>query len=183
MNIGQVQVGHVPRNVALKLAPLLDRNIVTVEGVMKDGNRMSCLSSQFYLLITSCIVTRSNGYSLSLWAFDMWHRLWISLTPAQGFWRYMVPQTNAMSLNPSWSGPPPGNVASPGTIEQRARILIQAYRLVQRGQDTASILMNTLLYSRQQASRPRNERLWKHNKRLLWNNKRPLRRPQNLGEW
>jgi len=66
MNIGQVQVGHVPRNVALKLAPLLDRNIVTVEGVMKDGNRMSCLSSQFYLLITSCIVTRSNGYSLSL---------------------------------------------------------------------------------------------------------------------
>jgi len=44
MNIGHVQVGHVPRNVALKLAPLLDRNLVTVEGVMKDGNRMSYLS-------------------------------------------------------------------------------------------------------------------------------------------
>lgn len=66
MNIGQVQVGHVPRNVASKLAPLLDRNIVTVEGVMKDGNSMSCISSKSNLLITSCVVTRSNGYSLSL---------------------------------------------------------------------------------------------------------------------
>lgn len=183
MNIGQVQVGHVPRNVASKLAPLLDRNIVTVEGVMKDGNRMSCFSSHFYLLITSCVVTRSNGYSLSLWAFDVWHRLWIALTSAQGFWRYMVPQTNVMPLNPSLSGPPLGNVASPGTIEQWVRILIQAYRLVQRGQDTAPILMNILLYNRHQAFRLRNERLCKDNKRLLWNNKHPLRRPQNLVKW
>ncbi|KAL9711973.1 hypothetical protein Ac2012v2_005047 [Leucoagaricus gongylophorus] len=68
MNIGHVQVGHVPRNVALKLAPLLDRNLVTVEGVMKDGNRMSYLSPRFYLLLllTSHVVDRSNGYSLSM---------------------------------------------------------------------------------------------------------------------
>ncbi|EMD31673.1 hypothetical protein CERSUDRAFT_88802 [Gelatoporia subvermispora B] len=37
-NIGHVQVGHVPRNVAAKLAPLMDRNVVTVEGVMHEGN-------------------------------------------------------------------------------------------------------------------------------------------------
>ncbi|KAF9451964.1 hypothetical protein P691DRAFT_772701 [Macrolepiota fuliginosa MF-IS2] len=48
-NIGQVQVGHVPRNVAAKLAPLLDRKIVTVEGVITDGN-----------------LGRSKGYTLSM---------------------------------------------------------------------------------------------------------------------
>ncbi|KAG6819869.1 hypothetical protein H0H93_007803 [Arthromyces matolae] len=37
-NIGQVQVGHLPRTVATKLAPLLDERLVTVEGVIKDGN-------------------------------------------------------------------------------------------------------------------------------------------------
>ena len=38
-NIGNVQVGHLPKNVAAKLAPLLDRRAVTVEGVINDGNR------------------------------------------------------------------------------------------------------------------------------------------------
>lgn len=38
MNISRVQVGHVPRKVAEKLAPLLDRKAVTVEGVINDGN-------------------------------------------------------------------------------------------------------------------------------------------------
>jgi hypothetical protein len=38
-NIGQTQVGHVPRQVASKLAPLLDRRLINVEGVIHDGNR------------------------------------------------------------------------------------------------------------------------------------------------
>ncbi|GLB37536.1 putative HIRAN [Lyophyllum shimeji] len=37
-NIGQTQVGHLPRQLAQKLAPLLDSRIVTVEGVMNEGN-------------------------------------------------------------------------------------------------------------------------------------------------
>ncbi|KAK7472758.1 hypothetical protein VKT23_000868 [Stygiomarasmius scandens] len=37
-NIGRTQVGHVPRNVAAKLAPLMDQKLVNVEGVMRDGN-------------------------------------------------------------------------------------------------------------------------------------------------
>jgi SWI/SNF-related matrix-associated actin-dependent regulator of chromatin subfamily A3 len=37
-NIGMTQVGHIPRNIAAKLAPLLDRNLITVEGVMLEGN-------------------------------------------------------------------------------------------------------------------------------------------------
>ncbi|KAF8897054.1 SNF2 superfamily protein [Gymnopilus junonius] len=45
-NIGRVQVGHLPRNVAGKLAPLLDRRAVTVEGVINDvgGSRAYTLS-------------------------------------------------------------------------------------------------------------------------------------------
>ncbi|KAH9941011.1 SNF2 family N-terminal domain-containing protein [Amylocystis lapponica] len=37
-NIGGTQVGHIPRQIAAKLAPLLDQNRVTVEGVMHEGN-------------------------------------------------------------------------------------------------------------------------------------------------
>lgn len=39
VNIGGTQVGHIPRTVAARLAPLMDRKIVTVEGVMLEGNR------------------------------------------------------------------------------------------------------------------------------------------------
>jgi SWI/SNF-related matrix-associated actin-dependent regulator of chromatin subfamily A3 len=38
-NISRVQVGHLPRTVVSKLSPLLDRQTVTVEGVINDGNR------------------------------------------------------------------------------------------------------------------------------------------------
>ncbi|TDL17295.1 hypothetical protein BD410DRAFT_794458 [Rickenella mellea] len=37
-NISGIQVGHIPRNIAGKLAPLLDRDAVNVEGVIHDGN-------------------------------------------------------------------------------------------------------------------------------------------------
>ncbi|KAF8678664.1 HIRAN protein [Rhizoctonia solani] len=38
MNIGMRQVGHIPRQVAANLAPLIDRELVLVEGTMNDGN-------------------------------------------------------------------------------------------------------------------------------------------------
>ncbi|GAW05450.1 snf2 family [Lentinula edodes] len=37
-NIGHTQVGHLPRTVASKLAPLMDSRAITVEGVIHDGN-------------------------------------------------------------------------------------------------------------------------------------------------
>ncbi|KAI9067101.1 hypothetical protein FKP32DRAFT_1588914 [Trametes sanguinea] len=37
-NIGGTQVGHIPRNVAAKLAPLMDNGLITVEGMMHEGN-------------------------------------------------------------------------------------------------------------------------------------------------
>ena len=46
-NIGRTQVGHIPRNIAAKLAPLMDRGEVTVEGVMLEGNRKSLLALNF----------------------------------------------------------------------------------------------------------------------------------------
>lgn len=41
LNINNIQVGHVPRNVVSKLAPLLDQGKVTVEGTMLEGNSKS----------------------------------------------------------------------------------------------------------------------------------------------
>ena len=38
-NIGGTQVGHVKREYAARLAPLLDQGLITVEGVMQEGNR------------------------------------------------------------------------------------------------------------------------------------------------
>ncbi|GJE94457.1 SNF2 family N-terminal domain-containing protein [Phanerochaete sordida] len=38
VNIGGQQVGHVPRTDAARLAPLLDRGDITVEGAMHEGN-------------------------------------------------------------------------------------------------------------------------------------------------
>ncbi|KAF9222676.1 hypothetical protein BS17DRAFT_708165 [Gyrodon lividus] len=49
MNIGGTQVGHIPRNIASKLAPLLDQRLVAVEGVMHEGN----LTGFSYSLSTS----------------------------------------------------------------------------------------------------------------------------------
>lgn len=65
-NIGRTQVGHLPRKVASQLASLLDRHMVTVEGVINDGN------CEFFFipiptLLTVLAVSRSKGYTLSMY--------------------------------------------------------------------------------------------------------------------
>ena len=37
-NIGRTQVGHIPRQIAAKLAPIIDAGLITVEGTMNEGN-------------------------------------------------------------------------------------------------------------------------------------------------
>jgi SWI/SNF-related matrix-associated actin-dependent regulator of chromatin subfamily A3 len=37
-NIGRMQVGHVPRQTAAKLAPIIDARLVTIEGTMNESN-------------------------------------------------------------------------------------------------------------------------------------------------
>ncbi|KAJ2925137.1 hypothetical protein H1R20_g11960, partial [Candolleomyces eurysporus] len=48
-NISRQQVGHLSRGVASQLSPLLDKKLITVEGVINDGN-----------------LTGSSGYTLSI---------------------------------------------------------------------------------------------------------------------
>jgi len=44
LNINNIQVGHVPKATAAKLAPLLDQGKVTIEGTMLEGNSGSSVS-------------------------------------------------------------------------------------------------------------------------------------------
>lgn len=37
-NISGVQVGHIPKDVAMRLSPLIDRGLITIEGTMTSGN-------------------------------------------------------------------------------------------------------------------------------------------------
>lgn len=37
-NIGRTQVGHLPRQMAARLAPYIDAGLITVEGTMNEGN-------------------------------------------------------------------------------------------------------------------------------------------------
>ncbi|KAJ4483290.1 HIRAN domain-containing protein [Lentinula aciculospora] len=58
-NIGHIKVGHVPRAVASKLAPLMDSRMITVEGVIHNGN-CSCL---FHLYGMRELKVTSAGFS------------------------------------------------------------------------------------------------------------------------
>ncbi|KAG6813556.1 hypothetical protein H0H92_009948 [Tricholoma furcatifolium] len=58
-NIGRTQVGHLPRTVAQKLAPLMDQRLVTVEGIINDGNLTG--RSAYALSITLRFYGASNA--------------------------------------------------------------------------------------------------------------------------
>ncbi|KNZ72866.1 Putative SWI/SNF-related matrix-associated actin-dependent regulator of chromatin subfamily A member 3-like 1, partial [Termitomyces sp. J132] len=58
-NISQVQVGHLPRQLVAKLAPLLDNHLVTVEGIINDGNLTG--RTGYTLAITLLIYGASNA--------------------------------------------------------------------------------------------------------------------------
>ncbi|KAJ6587041.1 SNF2 family N-terminal domain-containing protein [Mycena vulgaris] len=51
-NIDSAQVGHLPRNIVGKLAPMLDQGLVTVEGVMIQGNMVAGAKVIYTLDIT-----------------------------------------------------------------------------------------------------------------------------------
>ncbi|QRW08198.1 SWI/SNF-related matrix-associated actin-dependent regulator of chromatin subfamily A member 3-like 3 [Ceratobasidium sp. AG-Ba] len=53
MNMRLKQVGHIPRQTAANLAPLIDQNLILVEGTMNDGN---CKS----------LIVQGHQYTLSL---------------------------------------------------------------------------------------------------------------------
>ncbi|KAF8588628.1 hypothetical protein K439DRAFT_1651796 [Ramaria rubella] len=62
LNISNTQVGHIPRAVSAKLASLIDRNLITVEGVIHEGN------SNKTLKIYGASHKRSELEPLLIWA-------------------------------------------------------------------------------------------------------------------
>lgn len=66
-NIGGTKVGHVPKQTAAKLSPLLDRGAITVEGVMHEGN---CKSAAHTIQVgfpeTMKYIVSGFSYSLSM---------------------------------------------------------------------------------------------------------------------
>ncbi|KAJ7497415.1 SNF2 family N-terminal domain-containing protein [Mycena latifolia] len=59
-NIDSAQVGHLPRNIVSKLAPMLDQGMVTVEGVMIQGNLTAGAKMIYTLDITLKIYGSPN---------------------------------------------------------------------------------------------------------------------------
>lgn len=62
-NIANIQVGHVPRNISVELAPLMDGNCVTVEGVVNEGN---CTYASCFWISASAHSLLVTGFSYSL---------------------------------------------------------------------------------------------------------------------
>ena len=71
-NIGRTQVGHIPRTIAASLAPLLDRNLVTVEGTMLDGNINARRTFTIILPVTCNILNLIHNIGGSLFSLAMY---------------------------------------------------------------------------------------------------------------
>lgn len=65
-NIGGMQVGHVPRDKASRLAPLIDRGVITVEGVMHEGNRKCGNAVKLAMPFISASIVTGFSYALSM---------------------------------------------------------------------------------------------------------------------
>lgn len=50
-NIAGQQVGHIPRTDAAQLAPLLDQRVISVEGIILEGNCKWPAHSDLHFLI------------------------------------------------------------------------------------------------------------------------------------
>ncbi|KAL5485063.1 ARC19 [Sanghuangporus weigelae] len=69
-NIAGTQVGHLPRNVVSRLSPLLDRNLISVEGIMVNGNlsRRKVYSMPITIKIYGASDKRNELEPLLVWA-------------------------------------------------------------------------------------------------------------------
>ncbi|EPQ57350.1 hypothetical protein GLOTRDRAFT_74086 [Gloeophyllum trabeum ATCC 11539] len=129
-NIGGTQVGHLPRQVAAKLAPLLDRGLVTVEGVMHEGNLHGFkYSLEMTLKIYGAADKRNQLEPMLVWA-----------TPGQqGFSsRNAAPSASQRAAGPSSMGSIQA-VPMPSPSQQRGmtQAQIQAHQEAVRKQQEA----------------------------------------------
>ncbi|KAG8857347.1 hypothetical protein FRB96_005834 [Tulasnella sp. 330] len=54
LNATGTQVGHIPRTVASRLAPLMDKNLISVEGIMGQGNLTGRFSYDLSITLNIC---------------------------------------------------------------------------------------------------------------------------------
>ncbi|KAI0305630.1 SNF2 family N-terminal domain-containing protein [Multifurca ochricompacta] len=74
-NINRTQVGHIPRQTAVKLAPLIDAGLITVEGTMNQGNLRSFdYSLSVTLMMYGAADKRNQIEPLLRWAIPAHHR-------------------------------------------------------------------------------------------------------------
>ncbi|KAJ7076375.1 SNF2 family N-terminal domain-containing protein [Mycena belliarum] len=110
-NIDSAQVGHLPRNVVGKLAPLLDQRLVTVEGMMIQGN-MAAGAQAIYTLDINLKIYGSPSRRQELEAKLIW------ATPGQrGFQSHSGASHHRASVN--IAGPSSLSASQAGTSAKR----------------------------------------------------------------
>ncbi|KAH7334908.1 SNF2 family N-terminal domain-containing protein [Rhizoctonia solani] len=151
MNVGLRQVGHIPRQTAANLAPLIDRGLILVEGTMNDGNLQG---KQFTLSVTLSVYGKP-GSRVMLEPLLRW------ATPGKrGFTEEMRRQSGALyaqsasysagaSQGPSYASgsaqnpmyvdesPPSSSQSSQPQINQRA---LEAQELQRRAEELRTML-------------------------------------------
>ncbi|KAI6135693.1 SNF2 family N-terminal domain-containing protein [Pisolithus croceorrhizus] len=94
INIGGTQVGHIPRDIAAQVAPLLDKGLVSLEGVMLTGNLTGfSYSLALELRIYGASDKRDTLEPLLVWA-----------TPRQHGGSGLTEQVPGALLSPSYAG-------------------------------------------------------------------------------
>jgi hypothetical protein len=63
VNMGNQMVGHLKREVAAKLSPLIDSSLIAEDGVMDEGNMNS--GSSWYTL-PMCVLAMNNPRTMEL---------------------------------------------------------------------------------------------------------------------
>ncbi|KAF9263265.1 hypothetical protein L218DRAFT_927698 [Marasmius fiardii PR-910] len=107
LNIGRTQVGHIPKDVVAKLAPMLDARQITLEGVINDGN-LGSRRSTWTLSITIKIYGSSDKRS------ELERRLaWV--TPGQ---RRSTTTKNNVRLSDEPSGSQRQHLKTPAQTEK-----------------------------------------------------------------
>ncbi|KAJ7287410.1 SNF2 family N-terminal domain-containing protein [Mycena rebaudengoi] len=118
-NIGQTQVGHLPKKVASKLAPLLDARLVNVEGVMITGNLTKfSYALEIMLKIYGAPDKRQELEPKLIWATPG-QRGFPSRSKAQSSSSAAGPSSLSSSSGPSYSTPSAQSRAAPQTAAQR----------------------------------------------------------------
>ncbi|KAF7361792.1 DNA repair protein rad5 [Mycena venus] len=129
-NIASTQVGHIPKKVASKLSPLLDHALVSVEGVMSQGNLAASAKVIYTLAITLKIYGSPNKRQ------ELEPKL-IWATPGQRGFRNTAPNSRASGASTRPSSTPGPSSAGPSSQRRAQPALTPAQIEANRKQQEA----------------------------------------------